>query len=67
MGGDSWKRKEEIITRVLQKYYRNSAIHNLRVLGIERTFEIIESFRNPVYRAKLRQIHLNVLKGGVKC
>ena len=64
MGRDSRKRKEEIITRALQKYYKNSAIHNLRVLGIERTFEIIESFRNPIYRAKLRQIHLNVLKGG---
>ncbi len=64
MGGNSYKRKEEIITRALQKYYRNSAIRNLQVLGIEKTFEVIESFRNPIYRAKLRQIHLNVLKGG---
>jgi len=66
MGGNSYKRKEEIITRALQKYYRNSAIHNLQVLGIEKTFEVIESIKNPVCRAKLRQIHLNVLKGGVR-
>jgi len=46
----------------LKKYYKISALHNLQVLGIEKTFEIIESIENPIYRAKLRQIHLEVLK-----
>ena len=46
----------------LREYFKASARHNLQILGIERTFEIIESLKNPVYRAKMCQLHLEVLK-----
>ena len=55
--------------KIINEYLKGKALRNLKALGIERTLETIERLRNPIYRAKMRQLHLNVLKqnqGGQK-
>ena len=46
----------------MREYFKESARHNLQVLGVKKTFEIIEKFKNPIFRAKMRLLHLEALK-----
>jgi len=51
--------KEKIVKILVKKMVEK----NFRTLGIEKTLELIENIKNPIYRARMRILHLNYLKG----
>jgi len=54
--------REEIIKLIIKKRVKE----NFRKLGIEKTLEVIEDLPNPIFRAKLRQYHLEYLKENLR-
>ena len=53
--------KEKIVKILIKKMVEK----NFRTLGIEKTLELIENIKNPIYRVKMRILHLNYLKNQV--
>ena len=53
---------KEIIELIIKERVKE----NFKKLGIERTLEIIEDLPNPIFRAKLRQYHLEYLKENLR-
>ena len=62
MKDGGWKMdKEKIVGKLIKKMVEK----NFKTLGIEKTLEVIESIKNPIYRARMRIWHLNYLKNQV--
>ena len=48
--------------KIVNIIIRNSIKRNFNQLGIEGCLEFIERIKNPVYRARMRELHLRYLK-----
>ena len=50
------------LSKIARLIIEKSIERNFQQLGIEGCLETIEKIRNPIYRAKMRMLHLQYLK-----